>query len=181
MQDESRWRGLLETAAVLAAFVAFGLAWAEGLGRAVAAESNYPEQAVDEASETPEIWLLDGFNLLHAGPLGGRDRSGWWREPQRRELLALVDRFDDPTAEVWVVFDGPHDDDHGGHPACGTAPRLKRVFAPSADAWLLARVRSAQDPARIAVVTADKQLADRARHRGARVYSPRAFLDRCTG
>jgi rRNA-processing protein FCF1 len=42
-------------------------------------------------------------------------------------------------------------------------------------------VRSAQDPARIAVVTADKQLADRARHRGARVYSPRAFLDRCTG
>jgi hypothetical protein len=178
---ESRWRGLLETTAVLVAFVSYGLAWAEGLGRAVSAESIYPGQTVDDATETPGIWLLDGFNLLHAGPLGGRDRSGWWREPQRSELLALVDRFDDPTAEVWVVFDGPRDDGKVGSPAGSPTPRLTRVFAPSADEWLLARVRSAEDPARIAVVTADKQLADRARHRGAKVYSPRAFLDRCTG
>jgi len=181
MGVEARWRGLVETVGVVAAFVAFGLAWAEGLERrASAAPSLYPGRAVEDADEAPGIWLLDGFNVLHAGPLGGRDRSGWWREPLRGELLALADRFDDPAAEVWVVFDGPHDG--GDEPAAQPASRrLQRVFAPSADAWLLERVRRAADPGRVAVVTADKQLAARARHRGARVVSPRAFLERCTG
>jgi len=181
MGAEPRWWGVIETAGIVAAFVAFGLAWAEGLERRAAGTPPvYPGRAVEDATETPGIWLLDGFNVLHAGPLGGRDRSGWWREALRGELLALADRFDDPTAEVWVVFDGPRPEADAAPPGAASS-RLQRVFAPSADAWLLDRVRRAPDPSRLAVLTADKQLAARARHRGARVVSPRAFLERCSG
>jgi len=174
MRSESIRIGVLETLGVLAAFVAFGLGWAELVVRAPADGSPYPARMVDDVHTEPTIWLLDGFNVLHAGPLGGRDRREWWTEPRREELLEIAARFDDPSAEIWVVFDGPREaetrDDIGGpHP----------VFAPSADAWLLERVRAADDPGRIAVVTADRKLADRARHHGARVFAPRDFLARC--
>ena len=173
-----RWRGVLETATVVACFVGFGLAWAQGVERAPAAAPDYPRPVVENPQDTPSIWLLDGFNVLHAGPLGGRDRSEWWTEPRRAELLELAGRFDDPSAEIWVVFDGPRaacEGDAGG----GSGPR--RVFAPSADEWLLARVRAADSPGRIGVVTADRKVTERARHHGAQVFSPREFLERCTG
>lgn len=174
MRSESIGIGILETLGVLAAFVAFGLGWAEIVARAPGDGSPYPAQMVDDARAEPSVWLLDGFNVLHAGPLGGRDRSEWWTAPRRDELLEIAARFDDRSAEVWVVFDGPREADtpedaRGPHP----------VFAPSADAWLLERIRAADDPGRIAIVTADRKVADRARHRGARVYSPRDFLARC--
>lgn len=166
--------GLLEALGVVAAVVAFGLGWAELVAQAPDGGPPYPAVMVDEAPEEPSIWLLDGFNVLHAGPLGGRDRSEWWTAPRRDELLEIAARFDDRSAEVWVVFDGPREiaADEG---ASGPRP----VFAASADDWLLARVRSADDPSRIAVVTSDRKVADRARHRGARVYAPRDFLARC--
>ena len=174
MRSESIGIGILETLGVLAAFVAFGLGWAEIVARAPGDGSPYPAQMVDDAGTEPSVWLLDGFNVLHAGPLGGRDRSEWWTAPRRDELLEIAARFDDRSAEVWVVFDGPREADtpedaRGPHP----------VFAPSADAWLLERIRAADDPGAIAIVTADRKVADRARHRGARVYSPRDFLARC--
>ena len=120
-------------------------------------------------------WLVDGFNVLHAGVLRGPDRQGWWREEMRARLLARVAAFDDDAAELWVVFDG------SGPPGEGElrSERPRVVFAPSADEWLLTQVREAADPAALVVVTADRQLADRARHRGARIVSPRAFLSRC--
>ncbi len=123
----------------------------------------------------PTLWLVDGFNVLHAGLLRGRDRGRWWRQEERRRLLELAARFDDPGAELWVVFDGDR-------PAGGGAEvdaRVRVVFAPSADDWLLARLRQAPPPGRAVVVTRDKRLADRSRHRGARVVSPREFLARC--
>jgi predicted RNA-binding protein with PIN domain len=141
----------------------------------------YPPPVVEDRNEAPSTWLLDGFNVLHAGPLGGRDRAEWWTEPRRSELLEIASRFDDPRAEIWVVFDGPRPEAPGVSAEGPPSPRLERVFAPSADEWLLARVREAEDPGRVAVVTSDRKLAERARHRGARVYSPRAFLDRCAG
>jgi len=174
MRRNSTVIGVIETLVVLGAFVVFGLGWVEVAARAAAVGPPYPARMVDDAPAEPSIWLLDGFNVLHAGPLGGRDRSEWWTGPRRDELLELAARFDDRSAEVWVVFDGPReadarDDLRGPH----------SVFAPSADAWLLERVRAAEDPSRIAVVTADRKVADRARHRGARVYAPRDFLARC--
>ena len=54
---------------------------------------------------------------------------------------------------------------------------LHVVFARSADDWLVKRVRAAGEP--VCVVTSDRQLADRARRRGAEVVSPRRFLARC--
>jgi hypothetical protein len=70
---------------------------------------------------------------------------------------------------------------HGAERDESDAPGPHRVFAPSADDWLLARVRAAENPGRIAVVTADRRLAERARRRGARVVGPGEFLRRCTG
>ena len=153
---------------MVAGVVAFGLAWAALGGRG--ADRPYTALPMSE-----ERWLVDGFNVLHAGVLRGNDRRGWWREEARARLLARVAGFEDGAAEVWVVFDGR------GPAAAAEAASLRPhvVFAPSADDWLLAAVRETPDPGSVVVVTADRQLADRARQRGARVVSPRAFLARC--
>jgi len=121
----------------------------------------------------PTVWLVDGYNVLHAAVLRGRDRSRWWTGERRRELLERVCGFA-ADAEVWVVFDGPDDSKAASDPR---GPHC--VFASSADAWLVDRVRTAADPAKIAVVTSDRQVAGRARGRGARVVSPRDFMARC--
>lgn len=121
----------------------------------------------------PGVWLVDGYNVLHAAVLRGRDRSRWWTSERRGELLERVRDFAADT-EVWVVFDGP-DDSKAESELRG--PRC--VFASSADTWLVDRVRTAADPAQIAVVTSDRQVAGRARGRGARVVSPRDFMARC--
>jgi predicted RNA-binding protein with PIN domain len=128
-------------------------------------------------SATPawrKTWLIDGFNVLHAGLLGGRDRSKWWTESKRQELLARVASFEDTDAELWIVFDGRRE-----APESPDGSRTHCVFAPSADTWLVERVRDAADPATTVVVTADRQVAGRAHSRGAQVVSPRDFLARC--
>ena len=164
--------GLLDTASIVTGVLAFGLLFAaagSGLGARGVYDSPSP------GGERDVRWLVDGFNVLHAGVLRGGDRQGWWREEMRARLLARVAAFDDETAELWVVFDGRG-------PLGEAELRSRRphvVFAPSADEWLLAAVRDAEDPASVVVVTADRQLADRARHRGARVVGPRTFLNRC--
>ncbi len=135
-----------------------------------------------ESDSRPTLWLVDGFNVLHSGVLQGPDRQNWWTGPMRARLLARAERFDDPDAELWVVFDGPRAEDRelkGREYDDETTGRVRTVFAPSADAWLVSRVQAAAQPAAVAVVTADRQVAGRARHRGARVVSPREFLARC--
>jgi hypothetical protein len=122
---------------------------------------------------TPERWLVDGFNVLHVA-LGGRAREPWWGSEAREAVTARAAALGD-ASRVVVVFDGPR-------PTPGPAEHAGRVavvFAPSADAWLLREVRRAADPSRLAVVTADRRLADRARHHGARVVAPGAFLAAC--
>jgi len=194
-------RGILQTFTVVALFVQAGLGFAALLvqpGRGSAAllvqpglgfaalhgsipappASVYTALEVAQASEDRATtrWLIDGFNVLHVALLRGRERGAWWGREGRERLLAEVRHFEDPAAEVCVVFDGSRP----GEEATATGgPSV--VFAASADAWLLAQVRDAADPAAIALVTADKPLADRARHRGARIVSPREFLQRCQG
>ncbi|MEZ4215799.1 MAG: NYN domain-containing protein [Myxococcota bacterium] len=86
------------------------------------------------------------------------------------------------AASVWVVFDGSRSPAAApstpGTESVAAGGRLQSVFAPSADDWLVRRVKQARDPARVVVVTADRKLANRARHHGARVLSPREFLAR---
>ena len=165
------------TLAIGAGFVAVGLGWAAAgsdlrdrdEGCAPIAYASSP-MACGEA----KIWLVDGYNVLHAAVLVGRDRSQWWTESRRRELIERVSRFD-ADVEIWVVFDGA--DDSG---AAAVPPGLHCVFAASADDWLVDRVRRAEDPTEIAVVTADRQVAGRARGRGAQIVSPKDFIARCT-
>lgn len=144
------------------------------------------EPAVDE-------WLVDGFNLLHAVLLGGEERSQWWTAAARERVLAAVEeatRAGDRDAtvtpggaaasassqsSVWVVFDGNRS---ASDTPTSEAGRLQSVFAPSADEWLVRRVKQAREPSRVVVVTADRKLANRARHHGAQVLSPRDFLAR---
>jgi len=173
-RDELAWcafgREVAEALAVLALFVGLGLggAW---LGAAA-----YPRPAMaEQAPEAPRIWLVDGFNVLHAAVLQGRDRREWWRGPARSRVLALAAELPDPDAEIWVVFDGTDPDDLED----GAPPRVRQVFAPSADDWMVRRVKATPRGAPITVVTADRQLADRARHHGAEIVSPRAFAERC--
>jgi predicted RNA-binding protein with PIN domain len=131
-------------------------------------------QEPSEPIRPPRLWLVDGFNVLHAGVLAGRDRASWWSESRRAELLAIVERFDAERddAEVWVVFDGS-----GAAQEPVEGRRVHVAFARSADDWLVKRARDAGEP--VCVVTSDRELADRARRRGAEVLSPRRFLARC--
>jgi len=169
------WRGALETALLVAAFVGFGLGWAGLARRDPNPAAGYPAAIVSCESRSASIWLVDGFNLLHTGILRGRDRAEWWTAPRREQLIERVTRFDELGAEIWVVFDGP--DAREGE--AEDESRVRRIFAPSADDWLVARVKASTDPARLAVVTADRKVADRARHGGAQIVSPRDFLRRC--
>jgi hypothetical protein len=173
--SSSFWRGVLESLLVVSGFAGFGFAWA-GLERRDAAGADYPPPSVEAPSPNPSLWLVDGFNVLHAGVLRGRDRAEWWTEPRREQLVALAERFDDSEAEIWIVFDG-----EGGSPQDQAASRVRRFFAPSADDWLVDQVRASPAPDCLAVVTADRAVAGRARHRGAQVVSPLAFLARCRG
>jgi hypothetical protein len=177
------WSGVGETVGIVSGFVAVGLL-AGGLAVAARPDPQGASEAVPYIEEMalgenaePRIWLVDGFNALHVAVLRGRERANWWTREVREQLLARVRGFDDRSAEVWVVFDGPHPLSEADAAASQGGPRI--AFAASADAWLLQRVREA--PAgQVAVVTADRPLAARARARGARVVSPHDFLARCS-
>ena len=180
------WRGLGEAVAVAAGVVGFGLVWAALVppaGQQVPAAPYSPamggptrgDAGSDEGWDEPGTqWLVDGFNLLHAGILGGRDRSEWWTAPRRAEVLERVAEARVAGAERVVVFDGARDP--GEPPPAGG---VREVFAASADDWLLRRVKHSPDPSQVAVVTADRRLAARVAHCGARVVHPSDFLRRC--
>ncbi len=179
-------RGVLESLAVIAGFVAFGLLWAAAEG---GAEGSMPagEQgtrgAVAEPA-APSVWLVDGYNVLHAGVLRGRDRRDWWTAAMQARLVAVAETFDDAGAQIVVVFDARKPEAAESAAALRLADpappsRVRLVYAPSADDWLVKQVRSSAEPGHIAVVTGDRQVQGRARHRGAQVVAPLAFLARC--
>jgi predicted RNA-binding protein with PIN domain len=128
---------------------------------------------MEQPAPHPSLWLVDGFNVLCATLLGGRDRADWWAAARRAELVALAEHFEEPDAEIWVVFDGSHD------PGESPGQRVRRVFAPSADDWLIEQVEARGPSASLTVVTADRRVAARARSRGAQVVAPGEFLARC--
>ena len=194
-------RGLVEMLGIVGAFLALGLV-GQGLSladpSAAAPAGAYPlaMEPLDTTEAVGTLWLVDGYNVLCSGMLGGRERSRWWAEEHRHELLARLEGFDDPDAEIWVVFDGSSPAGpsalSGTAAADGTAApdgkaaaegeRIRTVFAPSADDWLVAEVkRQVADARDVAVVTADRKVAGRSRHRGAQVLAPRELLRRCTG
>ena len=165
---------LAEAVAVILAFPLLGLT-ARALLQVGSAPPIYPVSWMDEIrAEEPTLWLVDGFNVVQVALLSGRDREGWWRSERREELMTRAAQLCAGGAEVEVVFDGAQP-----APESAAAGGPRQVFAASADAWLLARLRATSDPARVAVVTADRSLAGRVRHHGGRVVSPGDFLRRC--
>jgi hypothetical protein len=177
-------RGAAETFGVVAAFLAGGLGIAGLEQRALARAGAYAPAAMSEPAPEPSgaepaasarpVWLIDGYNVLCAGVLRGRERARFWSAPSRRQLLERVARFDAAGARVVVVFDGSEP------PEEAPSEGVETVFAASADAWILDALRRGEVGAPT-VVTADRQLAGRARHRGAEVVAPLAFLARCPG
>ena len=126
------------------------------------------------------LLIIDGFNVLHAGVLLGRDRAGWWQEPAQRRLIERVGRFADPRyPEIWVVFDRRPGQDQRRGAAVNDDPRIQVVYAPSADDWIVEQVGALSSQRPITVVTADRLLYDRARRAGAEILSPRRFLAAC--
>ena len=175
-------REIASTLGVIAAFVALALGSSAGLRwLGVEAPSDpYLESTVSDittpAELRPTLWLVDGFNVLHVVLLHGESRKAWWQSRGRERVVELARAFDAPDAEVVVVFDGSQPPPTG-ETGDATGPRV--IFAAPADDWVLTAVRSAPDPARVAVVTADRRLAARARHRGAQVVAPGIFAQRC--
>jgi len=181
------WAGCARSFGLMLVTVAFGVLWASVERVLTAPEtqpSPYDRRDVSDPGATlpltpePDVWLIDGFNVLHAGVLKGRDREGWWKAPVQLRLVERVAYFERRDAELWVVFDAAHEHSE----RCVPPPELGRVqlvFAPSADDWLVRRVRQADAPERFAVVTGDRQVGGRVRHAGAQVVSPRTFLARC--
>jgi predicted RNA-binding protein with PIN domain len=119
---------------------------------------------------------VDGFNVLHAHLLEGRDRRNWRSEARRRLVVEQAERLAARGEHVCVVFDGRPAE---GEPVPQTGAAVRVVFAPDADAWILAEVGAAAEPGAIAVVSSDREVKDGARLRGARVVSPSAWLARC--
>jgi YacP-like NYN domain len=181
MDPETDGSETLRALATIALFVAIAVGWAALERHLAAVDSGRPVYSSGAVAldppptrPRPSLWLVDGFNLLHAAVLrSGDSRKDWWKGPNRERVLELARGFDDRDAELVIVFDGteaPTD-------ASDAGPRV--VFAAPADDWLLATVKAEPNPQRVAVVTADRRLADRLRDRGAQVVSPSAFAARC--
>lgn len=117
------------------------------------------------------LYLVDGFNLLHAAVLRGRDRREWWRAEQQARVVALAEPF--PGGEVWVIFDAR------GSARSGGSARVAVQHAADADARILELCAELRELRRVVVVTADRSLMDRARHRGASQLSPWQFAKQC--
>ena len=140
----------------------------------------------------PPLYLIDGFNFLHAVVLRGRDRARWWREENRRAVCEWVAGCPSVGARLCVVFDqrgsaaaGEAAASAAGSALAGLEPAaptggdpagsLEVRYAPDADKYILARCRELGTKGEVVVVSADRSLVDRAKRHGARSLSPWDF------
>lgn len=123
--------------------------------------------------------------------------TSWWRSDRRSLLARLAAGLTEPEAEIFLVFDARHleraeeglppeerpagnGDDEGSDDEKKTRPRVRIVFAPSADDWIIESLRRREDEAAVGrVVTADRPLANRARTLGAEIVATDRFLALC--
>jgi len=148
-----------------------------------AAEAMTTGDGLRERPPLPEVdvWLVDGFNALHAVVLGGEDRERFWDRAHRDRLIERLGRGLAARTPIVLVFDGhrPVEGDEA-HPA----PGLEVVFAPSADDWIVKRARAVQAEEsadegareRVGVVSNDRKVVGRCRHAGACIVAPAAFM-----
>jgi hypothetical protein len=120
------------------------------------------------------LFLVDGFNFLHAVVLKGRDRARWWSAENRARVVEVVAGLGGGGAEMWVVFD---ERGRTEPPVTGASAEqaVPVHYAPNADDYIVALCAELAGGRDVIVVSADRSLIDRARHRGARGLSPWAF------
>jgi hypothetical protein len=119
------------------------------------------------------LYLVDGFNFLHAVVLRGRDRAYWWSlENQARVVEAVAAlRVEGRPVDAWIVFDrrGPSHDGSVASLEPVSQGSIQIHHAPDADDYIVRRCGE------LVVVSADRSLRDRAKNHGARGLSPWAF------
>jgi hypothetical protein len=115
-------------------------------------------------------YFLDGNNLI------GRERKTG--RPTDDDADALVrevaDRLRGARARAVIFFDGPS----GRRPATLGSLSVRYPSSGSADSEILATLARSGSPAEVVVVTADRELARRARDNGARWMAPEDFWKR---
>jgi hypothetical protein len=122
------------------------------------------------------LYLIDGFNFLHAVVLKGRDRSHWWSAENQRAVRDWVALRPMPGARIWIVFDQREPRPANESPVPEGEPGGPEVrHAPDADAYILACCEELRGASEVVVVSADRSLIDRAKGRGARTLSPWSF------
>jgi hypothetical protein len=153
--------------------------------RSGAAELEAMIDAVLSAEERRVI-LVDGFNVLHAVVLKTERESGWWKRTFRERLLRRIGEWPRGDDELWVAFDGAQpswsvwaEPVAKPLPRSGTGPCVHSVYVESADDWIVRRARKTLHPDRTVIVTADRQVAGRARSAGCEIWSPWTFMSRC--
>lgn len=121
-------------------------------------------------AEDVEVWLIDGFNVLHACVLESQAHDHWWTESAQSKLLTWLGTFA-LTHAVTVVFDARSP----ASPRCAAEHFSGRLyFAENADDAIVGLVKKLEG-SRVCVVTADRSLADRSRHAGASHLRPWDF------
>ncbi len=111
-------------------------------------------------------YLLDGNNLI--GHARGTSRPD---EGDRTALITeLTERLRRTKATAVLFFDGPE----GRRTSLGSLS-IREAGASGADEAILREIGSARAPRENTVVTADRDLARRAREAGARTISPDEF------
>lgn len=122
------------------------------------------------------LLVVDGFNVLHAGVLRGRDRAGWRGAAARRRLVERVEGLAVAVYQhIWIVFDGPP----GGRAVESRDARIRIVTAPSADDWIVEQVQELASGRPVTVVTSDRGLRQRVQEAGGATRSPRWLLAAC--
>jgi predicted RNA-binding protein with PIN domain len=126
----------------------------------------------------PPLYIIDGFNFLHAVVLKGRDRARWWApENQAKVVEAVAElRALGRPLDAWVVFDQRSPLDVGGGVETAPGGTLQIHRAPDADDYIVRRCSELEGHREIVVVTADRSLRDRAKNYGARGLSPWALV-----
>jgi len=123
--------------------------------------------------------IVDGYNFIYAMRGIEHRMPIDDLEAARRELHEALVRFQNIADEaVRVVYDA-----RGGEPQHEAMGSLEIVFAPpntSADDYIARCVRHSPHPARITVVTSDKELGDRVKAAEGKVMRSAAFYKRLT-
>jgi predicted RNA-binding protein with PIN domain len=122
------------------------------------------------------ILIIDGFNVLHAVVLVGRDRAGWWQPAAQRRLVERVEQLTLSYPSIWIVFDRRPSTSEIPEDVTSNDPRLRIVYAPSADEWIVHEIERLAPQHAITVITADRPLRERIRRVGGTVLSPSAVF-----